>query len=62
MSVTADRDYVLGTQDEEIQRLRLQHAVWRPRALEAWRRARFNAGQTIVDIDCGPGYASLDLA
>ncbi|HLJ75434.1 MAG TPA: methyltransferase domain-containing protein [Thermoanaerobaculia bacterium] len=61
MSV-ADRDYILGTHDEEVARLRLQHAVWRPRALDAWRRAGFNAGQTIVDIGSGPGYASLDLA
>jgi SAM-dependent methyltransferase len=58
----ADRDYILGTHDEEVARLRLQHAVWRPRALDAWRRAGFNAGQTIADIGCGPGYASLDLA
>ena len=58
----AERDYVLGTHDEEIARLRLQHAVWRPRALDAWRRAGFNSGQTLIDIGCGPGYASLDLA
>jgi hypothetical protein len=34
-----DRDYVLCTHDEEIARLGLQHAVWRPRVLDAWRRA-----------------------
>jgi len=58
----AERDYVLGTHDEEIERLRLQHAVWRPRALDAWRRAGFNSGQTLIDIGCGPGYAAADLA
>ena len=58
----AERDYVLGTHDDEIARLRLQHAVWRPRALDAWRRAGFNAGQTLIDIGCGPGCASADLA
>lgn len=57
-----DNDYVLGTHDEEIQRLGLQHRVWRPRALDAWRRAGFTVGQTLVDVGCGPGYASLDLA
>jgi len=61
MSV-ADRDYILGTHDEEVARLRLQHTVWRPRALDAWRRAGFTIGQTIVDIGSGPGYASVDLA
>jgi SAM-dependent methyltransferase len=57
----AERDYVLGTHDEEIERLGLQHAVWRPQAHDAWRRAGFNRGQTIIDVGCGPGYATLDL-
>jgi SAM-dependent methyltransferase len=57
-----DRDYVLGTHDDEITRLALQHRVWRPRALDAWRRAGFTTGQTLLDIGCGPGYASVDLA
>jgi ubiquinone/menaquinone biosynthesis C-methylase UbiE len=55
-------DYVLGTHDEEIARLDLQHRVWRPRVLDAWRRAGFARGQTILDLGCGPGYAALDLA
>lgn len=57
-----EKEYILGTHDEEITRLGLQHSVWRPRALDAWRRAGITAGQTIVDLGCGPGYASLDLA
>jgi len=57
-----DRDYVLGTHDAEIERLGLQHRVWRERVLDAWRRAGFAAGQTLVDVGSGPGYAALDLA
>jgi SAM-dependent methyltransferase len=60
--VTHEHPYVLGTHDEELARLGLQHRVWRPRALDAWRRGGFTVGQTLFDIGCGPGYASLDLA
>jgi SAM-dependent methyltransferase len=55
-------DYVLGTGDPEIERLGLQHLVWRPRASDAWRRAGFTVGQHLLDVGCGPGYASIDLA
>lgn len=62
MSQTSERDYVLGTHDEEIDRLGLQHRVWRPRALDAWTRAGFTQGQTLLDVGCGPGFATVDLA
>jgi len=62
MSNTSDRDYVLGTGDEEIARLGLQHSVWRERVLECWRRAGIGAGSRVVDFGAGPGFATLDLA
>ena len=58
----SDRDYVLGAHQAELERLGLQHAVWRPRALDAWRRAGFTRGKRILDIGAGPGYATFDLA
>jgi ubiquinone/menaquinone biosynthesis C-methylase UbiE len=60
--MSAEKDYVLGTHDEEIERLGLQHRMWRSRALDGWRRGGFTRGQTLVDIGCGPGYAATDLA
>lgn len=57
-----DKDYVLGTHDEEITRLGLQHRIWLPRASDLWRRAGFRAGKTLVDLGCGPGWATVDLA
>lgn len=60
--MSPEKDYILGTHDEEIERLGLQHRVWRPKVLDAWKRAGFTIGQKILDVGCGPGYASLDLA
>lgn len=58
----SERDYVLGTQDEEIERLGLQHSVWRARMLEAWRRAGIGIGRSVIDVGAGPGFAAADLA
>src|SRR5439155_25174453 len=60
--MSQEHDYVLGTHDDEVARLGLQHRVWRPRSLDAWRRAGFTVGQTLLDIGCGPGWASADMA
>jgi SAM-dependent methyltransferase len=55
-------DYVLGTQDDEVERLRLQHDVWRDRVRETWARAGIGAGMTVIDVGAGPGFATTDLA
>jgi SAM-dependent methyltransferase len=55
-------DYVLGTHDDEIARLELQHDVWRSAALAAWERAGIAPGHTVIDLGCGPGFAAADLA
>jgi len=60
--MTQERDYVLGTHDEELARLGLQHRVWRPVALDCWQRAGITVGKRVLDIGAGPGYAAVDLA
>lgn len=55
-------DYVLGIHDVEIERLGLQHRVWRARMLDLWRDAGLVQGARALDIGCGPGWASVDLA
>lgn len=57
-----DTDYILGTHDAEIERLGLQHRVWRPHVLEAWRVAGISIGHCVLDVGCGPGFATMDLA
>jgi len=60
--MAADRDYILGTHDEELARLGLQHRVWRQVALDCWQRAGITVGKLVLDIGAGPGYAAIDLA
>jgi SAM-dependent methyltransferase len=57
-----ETDYVLGTHDEEVARLGLQHRVWRPVASDCWRRAGITTGSRVLDVGAGPGYATIDLA
>jgi SAM-dependent methyltransferase len=58
----SEKDYVLGTHDEELIRLGLQHRVWRPMVLDCWQRAGITVGKRVLDVGAGPGYAALDLA
>ncbi len=62
ISRMSEKDYVLGTHDEELVRLGLQHRVWRPMVLDCWQRAGITVGKYVLDLGAGPGYAALDLA
>jgi SAM-dependent methyltransferase len=60
--VEDEKDYILGTHDEELERLGLQHRVWRPYVLDCWARAGITVGKRVIDLGAGPGYAAMDLA
>src|SRR5437762_1666122 len=60
--MAVERDYVLGTHEEELARLGLQHRVWRPVALDCWQRAGITVGKRVLDVGAGPGHAAIDLA
>ncbi|MBT8303736.1 MAG: methyltransferase domain-containing protein [Bacteroidia bacterium] len=53
--------YILGTESKELQRLGLQHQVWASEAHRGWLKAGFTAGQTILDLGCGPGFCAKEL-
>ena len=57
-----DNEYLLGTDDDELRRLGFQHQVWIREAADAWERGGFGPGHHLLDIGCGPGYATLELA
>ena len=54
--------YPLGSSQAELARLRRQHEVWCGQTEAVWRLAGFGPGQTIVDLGCGPGFTTRDLA
>lgn len=54
--------YILGTDQAELYRLGIQHQVWASEAQRGWDLAGFTAGQTILDLGCGPGFCSKELA
>lgn len=58
----AHTNYVLGTEQDELDRLKFQHGVWRNTVMQTWRDLGLNRGATVVDLGAGPGYASLDLS
>ena len=60
--MSEERSYVIGTQTSEIERLGVQHRVWRASVLEIWRLGGLTEGMTVIDAGAGPGYATLDLA
>jgi len=54
--------YILGTDQEELDRLGFQHAVWSKEASRLWHLGGITLGQQMLDLGCGPGFASFDLA
>jgi SAM-dependent methyltransferase len=62
VTTTNEREYVLGTHDDEVSRLGLQHRLWRSHAEAAWERAGIGPGSRVLDLGCGPGWATIDLA
>ena len=54
--------YILGTDQQELNRLKLQHKVWLSEAKYGWGLAKFKSSQTILDLGCGPGYCTEALA
>ncbi len=62
MADQENNQYILGTEKAELFRLGVQHQVWSEEATKGWNLAQFGAGQTILDLGCGPGFCSQELS
>lgn len=62
MSQLESNAYILGTETAELHRLGLQHQVWASETIKGWELAGFTAGQTLLDLGCGPGFCTTELA
>lgn len=58
---TDEKEYVLGTHMDELDRLAFQHQVWREHAYRLWMRT-LAPGQRILDLGAGPGFTTFDIA
>ncbi len=54
--------YVLGTDQVELDRLKLQHDLWKDHLIRLWKKSNFTPGQKILELGCGPGFTTEDLA
>ncbi|HEX6882503.1 MAG TPA: methyltransferase domain-containing protein [Planctomycetota bacterium] len=55
-------EYLLGTDPVELERLRFQHQAWLGPLHELLERADLCAGARVLDLGCGPGLTTIELA
>ncbi|MBI1306270.1 MAG: methyltransferase domain-containing protein [Bacteroidetes bacterium] len=57
-----NREYILGSDAEELRRLEFQHKVWTEETFALWSIAGISLGSNVLDIGCGPGFTSFDMS
>ena len=56
-----ERDYLLGANQQELERLRFQQSVWGSVTRAFLHRLRVQTGWRCLDVGAGPGLVSFDL-
>jgi len=54
-------DYLLGVNEQELERLQFQHTVWGPVTRKFFSRLGIQKGWKCLDVGSGPGLVSMDL-
>jgi len=54
--------YLLGANDPELARLRIQHEIWLAPMRALLDASGFSEGMRLADLGCGPGWSTLELA
>ena len=54
----SNKEYILGANEKELNRLKIQHGVWLSEARRGWKIAEFGIDQTILDLGSCPGSCS----
>ncbi|HEY3249744.1 MAG TPA: class I SAM-dependent methyltransferase, partial [Ignavibacteria bacterium] len=62
MAENKSKDYLLGINQYELERLGLQHSVWKDVTNSLFDRLMVRKGQKILDVGSGPGFVAKDLA
>ena len=62
MSQDTEDEYILGVDQAELRRLRSQHQIWVEQMHSLVQRARIGSGDVVLDLGCGPGATTFELA
>jgi ubiquinone/menaquinone biosynthesis C-methylase UbiE len=60
--MSVEKPYILGTDQVELDRLKLQHDLWKDHLIRLWQKSNMKSGQKILELGCGPGFTTEDLA
>ena len=55
------KEYILGINEEELERLRFQHGVWKKVTDDFFDRIGVGEGWKCLDVGAGPGFVAGDL-
>jgi SAM-dependent methyltransferase len=59
--MSENKEYILGVNQTELERLEFQHNVWRKVTDSFLERINIQKGWKCLDVGAGPGFVSMDL-